>query len=98
VQDMFMTIPAEQAAGATETLSDGTAISINLGNASNGTDLDDFTIGSGADIEPRKIYLRVSPDRVFVNTSVRLLNRYDILYDADGGYFGVRLRPAQGQD
>jgi hypothetical protein len=98
VQDMFMTILPAQAGDATGTFPDGTDISINLGTANEAADLYSFATGSGSDIAPRKIYLRVSSDRVFVNTSVRLLNRYDVLYDAEGGYFGVRPRPAQANE
>jgi hypothetical protein len=98
VQDMFMTIPSAQAGSATGTFPDGTDISIKLGSAADATDLYSFTTGSSSDVAPRKIYLHVSPDRVFVNTSARLLNRYDILYDADGGYFGVRPRPSRAND
>jgi hypothetical protein len=94
VQDMFMTIPPTQAGNASGTFPDGTAISIKLATAN----FYSFTTGADSDVAPRKIYLHVSPDRVFVNTSVRLLNRYDVLYDADGGYFGVRPRPAQANE
>jgi hypothetical protein len=98
VQDMFMTIPSSQAGNASATFADGTDISIKLGGANDAADFETFTTGGASDIAPRKIYLHVSPDRVFVNTSVRLLNRYDILYDADGGYFGMRPKPARDNE
>ncbi len=89
---MFVTLPPAQAGDVAKTFPDGTEISIKLGTANATADLYGFTTGTESDVTPYKIYLHVSSERVFVNTSVRLLNRFDILYDADGGYFGVRTR------
>jgi hypothetical protein len=41
--------------------------------------------------------LRLSPERVFLNTSFHFLNGFDFLYDADGGYVGFRRHAPQTQ-
>jgi len=49
-------------------------------------------VGAGSPLAPDGIHLNVSGERVFVNTSYHLLNGFDVLYDADGGYVGFRHR------
>jgi hypothetical protein len=49
-------------------------------------------VDDASPVAPRSIHLRVSRDRTFVNTSFRVLNAFDFLYDADGGYAGFRRR------
>lgn len=88
---MYLTLPPEQAAGAQATLPDGATLSVRVGAADGGFDLYGFTVGEPSPLAPAAIHLRVA-DRPFVNTSYHLLNGYDVLYDADGGYVGFRRR------
>ncbi|GAB4072423.1 hypothetical protein GCM10028812_50180 [Ancylobacter sonchi] len=92
VSAMFMTVSPAQAAGAEGTLPAGTEVAIRAGTAQDGFELYRFTVGGDSPLAPEAIHLRVSPERVFVNTSFHLLNGYDVLYDADGGYVGFRRR------
>lgn len=86
---MFMTVPPAQAQGAQGTLPEGTRVSIRAGDL----DLYGFTVGDGSPLAPDAIHLRVSDvAKPFVNTSFHLLNGFDVLYDADGGYVGFRRR------
>ena len=88
---MFMTAPPSQ---AVETpLPDGTQVSILLGTAESNAPLYSFAAGDrSSPLAPETIHLAVSDKRVFVNTSFHLLNGFDVLYDADGGYAGFRPR------
>ncbi len=89
VSDMFMTAPASQAAEAP--LPDGTEVAIAIGDDT--TPLYSFKVGDLADpVAPGRIHLNVSDRTPFVNTSFHLLNGFDVLYDADGGYAGFRRR------
>ena len=97
VSAMFITLPETQACGASGTLPDGTTVSIRAGTQANEQELYRFTVGDPSPLAPSAIHLRVSPDRAFVNTSVHLLNGYDVLYDADGGYAGFRPRRMEGE-
>ncbi|ARQ03074.1 hypothetical protein CAK95_19880 [Pseudorhodoplanes sinuspersici] len=92
VSAMFMTVPPDQAGAVTRTLPDGTNVSVRIGAPENSSELYQFTVGSTSPLAPDGIHLRVSPTRVFVNTSYRLLNGFDVLYDADGGYAAFRRR------
>ena len=92
VSAMFMTVPPAQAAGAERTLPEGTEVAVRAGAGEDGFELYRFTVGADSPLAPDAIHLRVAPDRVFVNTSFHLLNGYDVLYDADGGYVGFRRR------
>jgi hypothetical protein len=92
VSVMFMTVPVAQAGQATASLDEGTNVSISVGTAEKSSELYRFTVGGDSVLAPERIHLRVSPDRVFVNTSFHLLNGFDVLYDADGGYAGFRRR------
>ena len=50
-----------------------------------------FTVGDGFNpLAPRNINLVDRSRQPFVNTSVRFLNGFDYLYDADGGFVGLR--------
>ena len=92
VSAMFMTVSPEQAGEMNRTLADGTDVSVRLGTAETSSELYRFTVGGGSTLAPESIHLRVSPTRVFVNTSYHLLNGFDVLYDADGGYAAFRRR------
>lgn len=91
VPGMFMTVPASQA-GEGGTLSPGTDVAIRIGTPEQSRELYRFAVDGGSPLAPSRINLRVAPDRVFVNTSFHLLNGFDLLYDADGGYVGFRRR------
>jgi len=71
----------------------GTEVSIRVGGSEDGFQLYSFTVGDGSPLAPEGTHLRVSDFRPpFVNTSFHLLNGYDVLYGADGGYVGFRRR------
>ncbi len=92
VSTMFMTISPEQAGGMQRTLPDGTEVAVRVGNAEHSSELYRFTVGDDSPLAPEGIHLRVSSTRAFVNTSYHLLNGFDVLYDADGGYAAFRHR------
>ena len=92
VSVMYITLPPAQSAGQTGSLMPGTDVSIRVGGPQDGFDLYRFAIDDGSPLTPSGNHLRVSNDRTFVNTSFHLLNGYDMLYDADGGYVGFRRR------
>lgn len=93
VSAMYITLPPAQAAGQTGSLAPGTEVSIRVGGPEDGFQLYSFTVGDGSPLAPDATHLRVSDARPpFVNTSFHLLNGYDMLYDADGGYVGFRRR------
>jgi hypothetical protein len=92
VADMFMTVSPAQAGDARGSLPAGTEVTILAGSGSSLAELYSFRVGEASPVAPRHIHLRVSPDRTFVNTSLHLLNAFDFLYDADGGYAGFRRR------
>ena len=97
VSTMYLTLPPAQLAGQTQpnpagvaTLAGGTGLRIAFGPGGAGPSYT-FTAGDRTDPSaPNAIILVNQPGRVFVNTSVRLLNRFDYLYDADGGFVGFR--------
>jgi hypothetical protein len=95
---MYLTVPDTQAPdarrarnGRTPTLIDGTKLTISIPTDAAPQALYRFTLGdAGNPLAPRRLILvsRVMPP--FVNTSVRFLNGFDYLYDADGGFIGFR--------
>lgn len=46
--------------------------------------------GSDSPLAPEKIILNTTRQTPFVNTGVNFLNGFDVLYDAQNGYFGYR--------
>jgi hypothetical protein len=102
VTGMYITLPATLAAGKTGnngkgemTLADGTR----LGFAFPGKDPEKpiesagygFAVGgTGNSLAPDFLVLNTVRPQPFVNTSVRFLNGFDYLYDADGGMVGYR--------
>ena len=92
VSAMFMTVSPEQAGDNVDELPDGTEVTVLLGENGEQGELYSFRVGEESKVAPDMIHLRVSPKRTFVNTSYRLLNAFDFLYDADGGYAGFRPR------
>lgn len=93
VSVMYITLPPAQTGSATGSLPPGTDVSIRVGPAESSSELYRFKVDGGSPLAPQGTHLRVSPTRVFVNTSYRFLNGFDLLYDADGGYVGFRARP-----
>ncbi|GGF87760.1 hypothetical protein GCM10007301_54600 [Azorhizobium oxalatiphilum] len=101
VTTMFLRMPPEQLEGQTTpnergapVLNTGTGIALEMPGAA-GVGYS-FNVGDTANpVAPLSVIL-VRADRnpgAFVNTSVRFLNRFDYLYDADGGYVAFRPRP-----
>lgn len=98
VSGMFLTLPPAQAADALqadaterETLRPGTRLSFDFGGAA------DYAIVAGdhaSPVAPTRIVLNTTRPQPFVNTGLRALNGFDVLYDADGGYYGFRRRDA----
>lgn len=100
VISMFLTLPpaqladrAQKKAGAPLALAPGADLKVTFGAPG-------ATLGYGfrtgdvdAPVAPGAIILNSRGDRVFVNTGVRLLNAYDYLYDAEGGFVGFRPIP-----
>ena len=109
VTAMYLTVPATQAPdamltsnGRSQTLIDGTKLTISVPTEASPQALYSFTVGeSGNPLAPSALNLvsRVRPP--FVNTSVHFLNGFDYLYDADGGFVGFRwtgrVAPAIGK-
>jgi hypothetical protein len=98
---MFLTVPPGQeqgsaiSAGTGRTLVPGTKVTISLapGTPARGAVSDySFRVGDTADpMAPARVILVGRGDRpTFVNTSVRLLNGFDYLFDADNGIVGYR--------
>jgi hypothetical protein len=92
VADMFMTTSPAQAGAARGSFALGTEVTILAGSGSDPAELYSFRVGDASPAAPRSIHLRVSRSRSFVNTSFHILNAFDFLYDADGGYAGFRRR------
>ena len=51
-----------------------------------------FTVGQGDPIAPSQVLVNSPMTKAFVNTGRHALRRYDVLFDADGGWFGLRER------
>jgi signal transduction histidine kinase/DNA-binding NarL/FixJ family response regulator len=89
VTTMFMTVPSAQAPVGSRTLPRGTRVAVRAGDF----DLYGFAVGGGSPLAPDGVHLRVSDDASpFINTSFHLLNGFDVLYDADGGWTAFRRR------
>jgi hypothetical protein len=65
----------------------GTPITITLGNLSYR-----FTVGDGGAQTPTSVNYAPATHGTFVNTGLRALGHYDLLFDADGGSLGLRAR------
>lgn len=51
-----------------------------------------FRVGDGGAQTPSRVNYARASRGAFVNTGLRALGRYDLLFDADGGYVGLRTR------
>ncbi|TDT96569.1 hypothetical protein DFO45_1763 [Azorhizobium sp. AG788] len=98
VTTMYLKVPPEQLSGLTApdakdqpALVPGTSVSVSVTGAQ-GISYS-FAAGDTANpVAPLNVVLvgRDTNPAPFVNTSVRFLNGFDYLYDADGGYVGFR--------
>lgn len=52
----------------------------------------DFKIGDKGSATPRRVSWTHRDENRLINTGLRVLSLYDYLYDADGGYLGLRPR------
>lgn len=96
VTAMFLTVPPEQVANATgvddagrSVLLPGTRLAFRFGDAAGYL----FAVGDNSPLAPTRIFLNTRRPEPFVNTGLHVLNGFDILYDADRGYFGFRSLP-----
>ncbi len=98
VTAMYLTVPESQAPadartvnGTRPTLVAGTTLTISIPADDPPQALYTFTVGDGFNpLAPSNINLVDRSRQPFVNTSVRFLNGFDYLYDADGGFVGLR--------
>jgi len=67
------------------TVDNGTAMAITLGNSSY-----NFSVGDGGAQTPISVNYATPSHGTYVNTGLRALGHYDLLFDADGGYLGLR--------
>ena len=67
------------------TVAAGTAMTITLGNLSYS-----FNVGDRGVQTPTSVHHARASHGTFVNTGLRALGHYDLLFDADGGYQGLR--------
>ncbi|WP_431231640.1 hypothetical protein ACQ856_19020 [Mycolicibacterium psychrotolerans] len=63
----------------------GTAMSITVGDLRYS-----FAVGDGGSQTPTEVHHAPARNGTFVNTGLRALGHYDLLYDADGGFLGLR--------
>jgi hypothetical protein len=81
IRDMIIEDPSLPTTG---TVAAGTPMTITLGSRSYS-----FTVGDDGPQTPTKVN-HAPPHGTFMNTGLRALGRYDLLFDADGGYLGLR--------
>ena len=94
---MFLTLPPTVAvdsvvAGGRARLADSSRVTVRIPAAGEAVATYTFTIGRGDAAAPCSVALTARNDTAFVNTSNRFFRKFDLLFDADGGWFG--LRPA----
>lgn len=99
VTRMFLSVPAQAWDGLIaddgdgRALAAGTQVSVNFGTDASGPGYSFAAGDDGNPAAPERIVLVGDGDRpTFVNTSVHGLNAFDVLYDADGGHFGIRSK------
>lgn len=98
VTAMYLTVPDSQAPtdirtvdGVGPTLVPGTKLTISIPTEEAPQALYSFAVGDELNpLAPRKLNLVERSRPPFVNTSVSFLNGFDYLYDADGGFVGLR--------
>jgi hypothetical protein len=95
---MYLTVPESQAPadirtvrGLGPTLVAGTKLTISIPAEGSPQALYTFAVGDDLNpLAPGRLNLVERSRPPFVNTSVRFLNGFDFLYDADGGFVGLR--------
>jgi len=98
VAAMYLTVPESQAPAELRTFNDvgptlvaGAKLTISIPAENSPQALYTFPVGDDLNpLAPRKLNLVGGSRAPFVNTSVRFLNGFDYLYDADGGFVGLR--------
>jgi hypothetical protein len=98
VTAMYLTVPESQAPadirtvnGVGPTLVPGTKLTISIPAEDAPQALYTFAVADNLNpLAPRKLNLVERSRPPFVNTSVSFLNGFDYLYDADGGFVGLR--------
>jgi hypothetical protein len=98
VRTMYLTVPESQATdaillqyGRRATLVDGTKLAISIPTADAPQASYQFTVGDRLNpLAPDNLILVSRTRAPFVNTSLRFLNGFDYLFDADGGFAGFR--------
>jgi hypothetical protein len=98
VTAMYLTVPETQAPADIRTVNDvgptlvsGTKLTISIPAEDSPHALYSFAVGDELNpLAPRKLNLVDRSRPPFINTSVSFLNGFDYLYDADGGFVGLR--------
>jgi hypothetical protein len=80
--DMILEASGEPSSG---TVSNGTAMTITLG-----TQTYSYKLGDGGVQTPTSANWAIYSSRTFVNTGLRALGHFDLMFDADNGLFGLR--------
>ncbi|SDA18083.1 hypothetical protein SAMN02799622_01992 [Methylobacterium sp. UNC378MF] len=96
VTGMFLTLPPAQVADSVRTdaaghgvLRSGTRLNFRFGDSASYA----IIVGDHASpLAPERIVLNTTRPQPFVNTGLHVLNGFDVLYDADRGYYGFRPR------
>ena len=103
VTAMFLSLPPQAEAGLVtddgdgSTLAPGTQVTVSFGVDASSPSYT-FAAGDQGDAAPSRIVLVGDGSRpTFVNTSAHALNAVDVLFDDEGGYFGVRVLAKQGR-
>lgn len=97
VTAMFLTLPKAAVADALDVTGKGlapaTRLALSFPGASPSEPAASYTIAVGDDaspLAPSGIHLNTTRPDPFVNTGLHVLNGFDLLYDAEGGFFGFR--------
>ncbi len=107
VTAMFLTLPPEQVADSLEPgrtdLRTGTRLSFRFpaDAVAGSAPAASYTIVLGetdSPVAPERVVLNTRRPTPFVNTGLRFLNGFDVLYDADDGWYGFRARDGNRPD
>jgi hypothetical protein len=80
--DMILEASGEPSSG---TVSNGTAMTITIGTQSYS-----YLVGDGGVQTPTSVNWAIYSTKTFVNTGLRALGHFDLLFDADNGLYGLR--------
>lgn len=97
---MYLTLPRDDVADALDPGDDGghrlrpgTRLDVSIpGQGAVPAAAYGFVVGEPSPLSPDAVTLDTTRPRPFVNTGLRFLDGFDMLYDADGGYAGFRAR------